>query len=66
MKILERKEEISIIIGTCPHCASVLQFEKGDIWWHKDIDGGKSPCVTCAVCGKGFDVEGLKDITKLY
>lgn len=56
MKILERKEP-SIII-TCPHCDSKLELEKGNIWWHKDIDGGTSPYVTCAACGKGFDVDG--------
>lgn len=64
MKILERKEPS--VIGLCPHCGSKLELEKGDIWWHKDIDGGKSPCVTCAVCGEGFDVEGWIGITKLY
>ena len=65
MKILERKE-ISSVICICPFCGSKLELEKGDIWWHKDIDGGTSPCVKCAVCGKGFDVEGWKGINKLY
>lgn len=63
MKILERKE--LSVVGTCPHCGSKLELEKGDIWRHTDIDGGKSPCVTCAVCGKGFDVEGWKNISTL-
>ena len=64
MKILEKKEP-SVIIN-CPHCGSKLELEKGDIWSHKDIDGGSSPFVTCAVCHKGFDVEGYKDIYKLF
>lgn len=64
MKILERKE-ISVI-GTCPHCCSILQLDKEDIYWSRDIDGGTSPWVKCAVCGKGFDVEGWKNINKLY
>ena len=63
MKILERKK--LSVIGTCPHCGSKLELEKEDIWWHQDIDGCKSPCVTCAVCGKGFDVEGLSNIHKI-
>ena len=60
MKILERKE--LSVVGICPYCGSKLELEKGDIWWHKDIDGGKSPCVTC---GKGFDVEGWSNINKI-
>lgn len=63
MKILERKELSVIVI--CPNCGSKLELEKRDIWWHKDIDGDKSPYVTCAVCGKGFDVEGLSNIHKI-
>lgn len=65
MKVLERKELKVSVIGICPHCGSKLELEKGDIWWHEDMDGGKSPCVTCAACGKGFDVEGWKNIRKL-
>ena len=63
MKILERKEPTAIV--NCPRCGSKLELEKGDIWWHKDIDGDSSPCVTCAACGKGFDVEGYKGINRL-
>lgn len=63
MKILERKE-LSVIV-TCPHCGSKLELEKGDIWWCRDIDGGKSPCVTCVACGKSFDVEGCSNINKI-
>lgn len=64
MKVLKREEPSIIVI--CPHCGSKLKLEKGDIWIHKDIDGGSSPYVTCAVCGKGFDVEGVKNISKIY
>lgn len=64
MKILERKEWS--VVGLCPHCGSKLELEKGDIRWCKDIDGGSSPYVTCAVCGKGFDVEGWENISKIY
>lgn len=64
MKVLEYHQPS--VIGVCPHCGSKLEIEKGDIWWHKDIDGGSSPCVTCGACGKGFDVEGWKGISKLY
>ena len=60
MRIIERRE-ISIV-GTCPHCCSILELEKGDIQWHKDTDGGTSPWVKCAVCGKEFNVEGWKDL----
>lgn len=63
MKILERKKPTVII--SCPHCGSKLELEKEDIWWHRDIDGGNSPCVTCVACGKGFDVEGYKSVNKL-
>jgi len=62
MKVLERKT--LSIIGKCPHCGSTLEIYKDDIWWHKDIDSYKSPCVTCAACGKGFDVEGWRNIRK--
>lgn len=65
MKVLERKEKPTAIVN-CPHCGSKLEIEKGDIWWHKDIDGGSSPCVTCAVCGKGFDVDGYKGVHKIF
>lgn len=65
MKVLERKEKPTAIVN-CPHCGSKLEIEKGDIWWHKDIDGGSSPYVTCAVCGKGFDVEGYKGVHKIF
>ena len=64
MKVLKRQE--LNVMGKCPHCGSTLLIEKGDIWWHKDIDGGSSPCVTCGACGKGFDVEGWRGISKLY
>ena len=64
MKILERKE--LPIVGNCPSCGSKLELERGDIWWHYDIDGCSSPYVTCAVCNNGFDVEGWKNISKLY
>ena len=64
MKVLEQK--LPSVVGICPHCGSTLEIEKRDVWWHTDIDGGKSPCVTCAACRKGFDVEGWKDIEKLY
>lgn len=64
MKILERKE--LFIVGNCPSCGSKLELEKGDIGWHYDIDGGSSPYVTCSVCNNGFDVEGWKNISKLY
>lgn len=53
-------------MGNCPHCGSKLELEKGDIGWHDDIAGGSSPCVTCAVCKEGFDVEGWENISKLY
>ena len=64
MKILKRKE--LSIVGICPHCGSKLELEKGDIRWYKDIGGDNSPYVTCAACGKTFDVEGWKNISKLY
>lgn len=64
MKILERKEKPTAIVN-CPHCGSKLELEKGDVWWHTDIDGGKSPYVTCAACGKIFDVEGWSNIHKI-
>ena len=64
MKVLERKEKPTVIVN-CPHCGSKLEIESSDIWWHKDIDGGKSPCVPCAACGKGFDVEGYKGVHKI-
>lgn len=60
MKVLER-HEITVEV-TCPHCKSKLELEKGDVWMHRDIDGGTSPYVTCAVCKHSFDVEGVKDI----
>lgn len=60
MKILEL--HTPKVIATCPHCKSKLELEKGDVWTHHDIDGGTSPCVTCAACGKGFDVEHIKGI----
>lgn len=63
MKILERKE--LSVIGICPHCGSRLKLEKGDIKWYKDMGGDNSPYVTCAACGKDFDVEGWKNINKL-
>ena len=65
MKILERKELKLSVIGRCPHCGSKLELEKGDVWWNSEIDGSTSPCVTCAVCGKGFDVEGWENINKI-
>ena len=64
MKILKRKEPS--VVGTCPHCDSKLKLEKGDIHWCKDIDGGTTPYVTCAACGKEIDVEGWKNLYKLY
>ena len=64
MKILERKQ--LSVVGICPHCGSKLELEKGDIQWYKDIGGDTSPYVTCAACGKTFDVEGWKNISKLY
>ena len=64
MKILERKE--LSVVGICPHCGSKLELEKGDIWWHTDIDGDKSPYVTYAVCGKSIDVDGWNNISNLY
>ncbi len=64
MKILKRKDPPKLICK-CPHCGSKLEIEKGDIWFHKDIDGGSSPYVTCAVCKKGFDIEGYNGIQKL-
>mgnify|MGYP002522198035 CR=1 FL=1 len=64
MKILERKE--LSVVGICPHCGSKLELEKGDIKWYKDMSGDRSPYVTCAACGKDFDVEGWKNISKLY
>lgn len=64
MKILERKK--LSVVGVCPHCGSKLELEKGDIKWYKEIDGGSSPYVICAACGKSFDVEGWKNIRKIY
>jgi hypothetical protein len=63
MKILERNE--LSVVGICPHCGSWLALEKGDVWWNLNLDGSKSPCVTCAACDKGFDVEGWKNIHKI-
>ena len=63
MKILER-HEISVT-GICPNCKSKLELEKGDIKWYTDMSGYKSPYVTCAACGKSFDVEGWEGISKL-
>lgn len=63
MKVLERKEPS--VVGICQNCGSKLEIEKGDIWWHKDMTGYSSPCVTCAVCGKNFDVEGWENINKI-
>ncbi len=31
----------------------------------KDMTGYSSPCVICAACCKGFDVEGWKNINKI-
>lgn len=45
-------------IVNCPHCGSKLEIENSDIFWYKEIDGGSAPGVTCAVCHKGFDVDG--------
>jgi hypothetical protein len=64
MKVLIRKEPS--VIGICPHCDSKLKLEKGDVYLCKDIDGGNTPYVTCAACGKEIDVEGWKNIYKLY
>lgn len=57
MKVLERKEKPTAIVN-CPHCGSKLEIDSSDIFWHKEIDGGTAPGVTCAVCHKGFDVDG--------
>lgn len=63
MKVLERKEKPTCIVN-CPHCGSKLEIESSDIFWYKEIDGGSAPGVTCAVCHKGFDVDGnIKGIT---
>lgn len=59
MKILERKG--LSVVGFCPHCGSKLELEKGDVWWHK----GKTPCVTCIVCGNGFNVENWTNINEV-
>lgn len=64
MKILERKEKPTAIVN-CPRCGSKLEVEEGDIWWHKDVDGGYSPYITCAACSKDFDVEGWSNIRKI-
>lgn len=55
MKVLERKERPTTIVN-CPRCGSKLEIDSNDIWWHKVIDDGESPYVTCAVCHKGFYV----------
>lgn len=65
MKVLERKEKPTAIVN-CPHCGSKLEIDSSDIFWHMEIDGGNAPGVTCAVCHKGFDVDGYKSINKLF
>ena len=64
MIILERSEAYSVV-GNCPHCGSKLLLEKGDIWWLYNEDDSKSPRVDCAVCDKGINVEGWKNIRKI-
>ena len=64
MKILKRKEPT--VKRYCPHCGSLLELEKGDIRWYRDISGTSSPYVKCAACGKDFDVNGWPGITKIY
>lgn len=64
MKILEKNEPT--VKGRCPYCESLLELEKGDIRWYRDISGTSSPYVICAACGKDFDVEGWTGISKLY
>ena len=65
MKVIE-KHNPKPVRGTCPYCKSVLEIEKNDVYWAKDISGTSSPYVKCAACGKTFDVEAWDNIHYLY
>ena len=64
MKCLERKSPSLEI--TCPHCGSKLLAERGDVYFSKDISGVSVPYVDCSVCHESIDVEGYRDIYKIY